>query len=368
MKELMNQDLKAITEADSTHMISIYLSKEGAFDLKALNEKWKDSLTKAEHFLLKDYTKSYVTSFMEPLWLSDVFQKMEHLDKGIIIFYSPVLSGYLRVQSSISDLVVVADSFHIKPLLRIKNNERGFFLISMSARAVNVWVETNGHLYRLETFRNEFEAEENINKNTNKIPKMSPREFIAHAATELNKILSIYKLPIILAGVNEHLGQMKKFLDHSMVLNESIPGNVERERIEDLRARCFELLEPFYRQKELQAIEEINLAVKKNRAITYIEDIAVSAAYGKIKKLFVLENRHLWGTVNKVSGEIFISPRQLNSHDDDILDDICQMVLTRGGEVVVLKESANVKGYMAAAIVTDRSHLFDFDQPENILG
>lgn len=368
MKELTNQDLKAITEADSAPMISIYFSKDSALDMKALNEKWKESLVKAEYFLLKDYTKSFVHSFMEPLWLTDCLQKIEHLDKGIIVFHSAAMQGYLRVQSSINDLVVAADSFHIKPLLRIKNNERGFFLVSMSAKAVNVWVETNGHLYRLDTFRNEAEVPENINKNVNKNPKASPKEFIAHCANELNKMLSIYKLPIILAGVNEHLGHMKKFLDHSMILEESIVGNVERVKTEELRAKCFELLEPFYQQKELQAVEELNLAVKKNHAITYIEDIAVSAVYGKIKKLFVVENRQLWGAVNKLTGEIFISPRQSNSHDDDILDDICQVVLSRGGEVVVLKEAANVKGYIAAAIVTDRSHLYDFDQTYSIPG
>ncbi|MDD4976316.1 MAG: hypothetical protein PHY93_18300 [Bacteriovorax sp.] len=364
MKELLNQDLKAITEADSAPMISIYLSKDGALDIKSLTEKWKESLTKAEFFLLKDYTKSFVQSFMEPLWLSDDVQKLEHLDKGIIVFYSAVMQGYLRVQSSINDLVVVADSFHIKPLLRIKNNEKGFFLISMSGKAVNVWVETNGHLYRLNTFRNETEAAENTNKNLN----MNPREFIAHTSIELNRMLSKYKLPIILAGVNEHLGHMKKYLDHSMVLEESIVGNVERAKSEKLRGKCFELLEPFYHQKELQEVEELNLAVKKNYAITYIEDIAVSAVYGKIKKLFVVENRQLWGAINKLTGEIFISPRQSNSHDDDILDDICQVVLAHGGEVVVLKEAANVKGYIAAAIVTDRSHLYDLDQAYSVPG
>ncbi|MDO9182271.1 MAG: hypothetical protein Q7U04_07670 [Bacteriovorax sp.] len=366
MKELMNQDLKAITEAESAPMISIYLSKEGALDLKALNEKWKESLNKAEHFLLKDYTKSFVHSFMEPLWLSDCVQKLEHLDKGVIVFFSSTIKGYLRVQSSINDLVIVADSFHIKPVLRIKNNEKGFFLISMSAKAINVWVETNGHLYRMETFRNEIEAEDNLTKNTNKVTKQSPREFIAQTATEINKLLSVYKLPIILAGVNEHLGHMRKYLDHSMVLAECISGNVEREKVEDLRGRCFELLQPYYHQKEMEAVEELNLAVKKNRAITYVEDIAVSAVYGKIKKLFVLENRQLWGAVNKITGEVFISPRKSNSHDDDILDDICQMVLARGGEVVVLKNSENIKGYIAAAIVTDRSHLYDFNQSYSV--
>ena len=361
MKELLNQDLKAITEADSAPMISIYLSKEGAIDMKALNEKWKESLSKAEYFLAKDYGKSFVHSFMEPLWLTDCVQKLEHLDKGIIVFYSAVMQGYLRVQTSLNDLVVVADSFHIKPLLRIKNNERGFFLVSISVKAINVWVEINGHLYRMETFRNEAELEDNNSKNTNKNPRES-KDFISYIATDLNKLLSTYKLPIILAGVQEHLGHMRKYLDHTMVLEESIIGNVEREKIEVLREKCFELLEPYYRKKELKAIEELNLAVSKNNAITYIEDIAVSAVYGKIRKLFVVENRQIWGEINKQTGEIFISPLQTDSHDDDILDDICQIVLAHNGEVVVLKEAENVKGYVAAAIVSDRSHLYDFNQ------
>ncbi len=362
MKELMNQDLKAITEAHSKPMISIFLSKDTNLDKKALNEKWKESLNRAEYFLLKDYSKTFVQSFMEPLWLSTNWQNLEHLDKGIIVYFSEELKGYLRVQSTINDLVVVADSFHIKPLLRIKNNERGFFLLSISTKAINVWIENNGHLFKLESFQNENELESNIEKNSNKNPKTSSKLFFSHAAAEINKILSTYRLPIVLAGVHEHMGYIRKYLEHSMILEDSISGNVERERIEDLRAKCFELLEPYYQQKELKAVEELNLAVKKNIAITYIEDIAVSAIYGKVKKLFVVENRHLWGTLNKETGEIYISPRQSNSHDDDILDDICQEVLTHGGEVVVLKEETNVKGFIAAAIITDRSHLYDYDR------
>jgi hypothetical protein len=42
------------------------------------------------------------------------------------------------------------------------------------------------------------------------------------------------------------------------------------------------------------------------------------------------------------------------------------MVLARGGEVVVLKNSENIKGYIAAAIVTDRSHLYDFNQSYSV--
>ncbi|MFA6236887.1 MAG: hypothetical protein WC635_06120 [Bacteriovorax sp.] len=362
MKELMSQDLMTIAKASSTPMISIYFSKEsGTLDKKALNEKWKESLSKAEIFLLKDYNKSIVQSFMEPLRNDNFMQTLEHLDKGIIVFYSSGEKGYMRVQSSIDDLVVVADSFHIKPLIRIKNTVRGYFLVSISSKAINLWVETNGHLYRLETYKNE-----SLPEDSNKIPKASQRDFIARTAVELDKMFANYKMPIILAGVKDHLGHMRKIIDHSMILENGIVGNVERLTIENLREKCFELLGPYYLKKELEAIEELNYAVKRDHAITYLEDIARSAVCGKIKKLFVVENRQLWGAINKLTGEIFISPRQINSHDDDILDDICQIVLNKGGEVIVLRDGAGVKGYLAAAIVSDRSHLYDFEHPGHL--
>jgi hypothetical protein len=350
MKELMNQDLKAITAAS-------YLSRD-SLDMKALTEKWKESLSKAEFYLLKDYTRSYVHSFMDSLKTAPILDSLEDLDKGIIVFYSIDHQGYFRVQSSMKDLVVVADSFHIKPLLRIKNNEKGFFLISISGKAINISVETNGHLYKMDHIKNPTPEED---ANTNK-SKTDAKEFIAHAAGEITKLLATFRMPIILAGVSEHLGHMKKYLNHPMLLEPCIVGNVERAKADFLREKCFELLVSYHALRESKAIAELNVAVKKHQAITYIEDIAVSAVFGKIKKLFVIENKQLWGTVNKHTGEIFISPKQTDSHDDDILDDICQVVLSKGGEVIVLKDAVNVKGYIAAAIVTDTSHLYDFNQ------
>ncbi len=361
MKELMNHDLKLITEAHSVPMLSIYLSKENSsVDVKVLSDKWKESLTRAEFFLLKDYTKSFVNNFMESLWSSHIVETLESLDKGLIVFFSSTDAWYLKVQSTISDLVVVADSFHIKPLIRIKNNESGFFLVSMSSKAISVFLETNGHLFRLDTYRNPMTLSD---IGTNKVKPEDHREFVLQSALEINKTLAAYKLPIILAGVRDHLGHMRKYLDHSMILSDSIIGNIERLKRDEIREKCFEILQPFYNKKEEEAIAEIDQAVKKNHAITFIEDIAISAVYGKIRKLFVMENKQLWGSLNKNTGEIFISPRQTNSHDDDLLDDISQIVLNKGGEVVVLKNAHNLKGFIAAAVVTDKSHLYDYNQP-----
>jgi hypothetical protein len=361
MRELTIKNLNILNVSSTGPMISLYLSKDMAIlDQKSIEERWKDLLQKAEFFLLKDYTRTYVDQYMAKLRDGKFIEKLEGLDQGIVVFHSTEgfdgEVGCVRVQSDINDLVVVADSFHIKPLIRIKNNVRGFFIVTMSSRAINVLIENSGHLIKLDSYRNEPGID-----GTN---KKDSKEFFLNAAQELNKLFTAYRLPIILAGVKDHIGHMKKLLNQSMLMNESIVGNVEKMKAIELQERVYKILTPYYEEQELGALNELEIAMARERAITYLEDIAISAVYGKISKLFVVENRFVWGSINKHTGEIFIAPRQVNAHDDDVLDDLCQIVLEKGGEVIVVKEINNFRGHYAVAIVTDKSHLFESEYVE----
>ena len=363
MRELSVKDLNILNVSSKGPMISLYLSKDmSILDKKTMDERWKELLLKAEFYLLKDYTRSFVDAFMKPLWDKNYLDTLEPLDRGVVVFHSHEgfegELGYIRVQSSISDLIVVADSFHIKPLIRIKNNVRGFFIVTMSSRAINVLIENSGHLIKLDSYRNEPGIE-----GTN---KKDPKDFFLSSSQELNKLFTAYRLPIILAGVKDHIGHMKKLLNQSMLMGESIVGNVEKMKALELQDKVYKILTPYYEQQELGALNELEIALSRDRAVTYLEDISISAVAGKIQKLFVVENKHVWGSINKQTGEILITPRQVNAHDDDVLDDLCQLVLSKGGEVVVVKEINNFKGHYAVAIVTDRSHLYEkeIDQSE----
>lgn len=359
MKELTVRDLNELNVSSKGPMISLYFSKDEAIlGQKSMTERWKELLNKAEFYLLKDYTRSYVNMYMKKLRDVNYISKLEALDKGFIIFHSEEdfagEVGFIRVQSSINDLVVVADSFHIKPLIRIKNNVRGFFIVTMSSRAINVLIENSGHLIKLDSYRNEPGVDGE---------KKNSKDFFLNASQELNKLFTAYRLPIILAGVKDHVVHMKNLVNQSMLMDESIIGNVEKMKSVELREKVYEILTPYYDQQELGALGELEIAMSRDQAVTYLEDIAISAVLGKVTKLFVVENRFVWGSMNKHTGEIFIAPRQVNAHDDDVLDDLCQLVLSKGGEVIVVKEINNFKGHYAVAIVTDRGHLFqkEFD-------
>ena len=42
----------------------------------------------------------------------------------------------------------------------------------------------------------------------------------------------------------------------------------------------------------------------------------------------------MWGYVDPVTGDCRVHDRQRDAEDADLLDDICEMVLLRGGDVV----------------------------------
>lgn len=351
MRAISLDEMRMLNAKHGAPLISIYLNKDnGVFDQKSFDERWRESLSKAEFLLLKDYTRSFVNSYMLPLHELNVNMLMENTDKGIVVFMDEHKEiFYMCAHVPIQDLTVVADSFHIKPLIKIKKNEKGFFLVTLTSRAVNVFIDNDGHLLRLDSYRND--------PGTDGTNRKSFNDFFLQASQELNKLFASYRVPVILAGVKDNIGHMRRLLPKSMLMNESIVGNVEKMKITDLREKVVEVLNPYYEAQEIKSQMDIDAAIAKDRVLLYLEDIALSAVMGKIRKLYVVEKRHVWGVLDPHTGEISISPKQTNAHDDDILDDLCQIVLSKGGEVEVVTELKDFKGHLAVAIVTDRSHL-----------
>ncbi len=239
MREISAEDLQLRSDKHGAPMISIYLAKElGLFEQKTVDQRWRSSLSKAECFLLKDYSRSFTDLFLQPLYALKLDELVEKSDKALVIFMAAdheVL--FMRAHSSLHDLTVVADSFHIKPLVKIKNIEPGFLLVSITSRTINVFIDNDGHLLRLDSYRNDV------------LPqgphKRSSQDFFLHAANELNKLFTSYNIPIILAGVKDHLAQMKQLLAKSRVLAESIYGNVGKMKTPEMRDRVLEILRPF---------------------------------------------------------------------------------------------------------------------------
>lgn len=350
MKVLTINNIDMLNHSSKGPMISLYLSVDTSLHTsKTIDQRFRDLLHKAEFYLLKDYPRSLVNQFIDSLNKEhdNLISMLNPFDKGIAIFQE-IKGGFIdlkiiKLQSEIQDLVIVANSFHIKPLLRIKRYVGGYFILTMSSRAINVMIENRGDLVRIESYRNE--------PNQLLKEKKKYEEFFEDSAVEINKLIQAYRLPVVLCGVRSHIHLMKQYVEPSLLLNDSIVENIEKIKFEDFQAKVNEILTPYYAKTEINTLKEIEDYETNPNIVSLLEDIALQAVEGNIQKLFVLEKKYIWGSLDKKTGKIEIYPKQQNSQDDDLLDDLCQLVLSKNGEVVVVRDQQHFKENSALALI-----------------
>ncbi len=84
-----------------------------------------------------------------------------------------------------------------------------------------------------------------------------------------------------------------------------------------------------------------------------IFQIARAVVRGQVRKLVIMEDISIFGKIDRKSGGLAIHPFDQDHEDDDILDDLAQMVLSQGGEVIVAPRDQIPKGRPILAILED---------------
>jgi hypothetical protein len=96
---------------------------------------------------------------------------------------------------------------------------------------------------------------------------------------------------------------------------------------------------------EFKSAEHIQLTQKD------IHEIASAAVQGRVEKLVVVDGVQIFGKIDRKTGSLKVHPFDLDHEDDDVLDDLAQIVLAHGGEVLVVASEDLPKGRPAIAIL-----------------
>jgi hypothetical protein len=94
--------------------------------------------------------------------------------------------------------------------------------------------------------------------------------------------------------------------------------------------------------REIASREDFNLVseyldrYEEGDATDSIEQISKLVLHGQIDTLLIERNRKLWGMFDRKTGKLETHDSQLDARDGDVLDDFSQMVVSSGGNVVVL--------------------------------
>ncbi|MGZ3772663.1 MAG: baeRF3 domain-containing protein [Pseudobdellovibrionaceae bacterium] len=374
LEKLNHDDLLRLTSIKDGPCISIYIP---SMLEKTMNIEYQALVRRAIYLLSFDPRNDLRNDLVEKLNAFNPYDHMTSLDQGLAIFVNRNWANYFVSRHELPSKVVVAESFHLKPILDDLQGVQVCHALVISADEAllihcdnGVGTELHTFLFRQGKNSNSIHWKHLDESETAQIPhlkvhlrgrgqedsqfkrKAGVKLFLKWIESKINKE-SKYKEQPLYVFTNEILfNAYREISSHPHPVFSRIELSKGIPRLEALLHQVRLLLQKnLGQQKELSSISIDELKQQK-RMVDDLANISKAALNGRIKTLFLRDNIDVWGQFHRDSGQITFHEKQQDSKDDDILDDIACEVIRKGGEVIVLNEKDMPSNSPAAAILT----------------
>lgn len=338
------------------------------------------NLVKAlEHSLLQQYPQAEIASLLAPFEaLANDQAHWNHTLDGLVVFAAPGLFQVLTTQRPVAELVVVANSFHTKPLLRLLQSATRYQVLGLSRDAIRLFegnrealdeIDLAGGVPRTITdaLGDELsEKHQTVSSYGGAGPGSTPMrhghggksdELDADAERFFRAVdIAVFErysqptgLPLIIAALPEHHALFHRVSKNPLLVATGITVNPDAVSIEELRGRAWEVIEPEYRARLAALGESFGQALANGLGSDDLAEVAAAAAAGRIETLLIEAERQIPGCVDEATGQI-TSGQLDRPMVDDLFDDLGEMVANKGGQVwVVPAEQMPVRSGLAAS-------------------
>jgi hypothetical protein len=315
--------------------------------------------------------KAYPTQKIEPLLkpfrsLANDRAFWRHTHDGLAILGAQGVFRVFRLQRSVPELVVVADSFHTKPLIRIQQTTDRFQVLGVSRQAIRLFEGNRDALDEIEPAEGVPRTIEDALGDELTEPHLTVAAYggkgaatgtmyHGHGGKESEVDLDAERffravdravhehhsqptgLPLILAALPEHHATFHAVSHNPMLVEDGIDAHPDALTLDELRERAWRVVEPRYRARIAGLVDEFGAARAKGLGDDDIGRVAEAVVTGRVGTLLVEADRVVPGRVDASTGAI--EPADL-AHPavDDVLDDLIVEGMKTGARILVVPQ------------------------------
>lgn len=317
-----------------------------------------------EESLRQKYSTRDIRPLVEPFRaLAGNHDFWAHTLDGLVALAAPGIFRVYRLQRPVGELAVVADSFHIKPLLRILQSASRYQVLGLDRQKirlyegnrdvldevelssavprtiiealgeglkeshVTVWTHGSGYPGAGVTSGSDLKSEM-MDNDTEKFFRAIDRALLENYSRPSG-------LPLLLAALPEHRAHFHRVSHNPFLMGDGIDISPDALSIEELRVRAWSAIEPHYHARLAGLIEMFEVARTRELGTDDLIQAATNAVAGRIATLLIDADRQIPGSIDDLTGEIQFDD-SAKPHVDDLLDDIAEVVLRNRGQVVIV--------------------------------
>jgi hypothetical protein len=350
------------TVSDDT-CVSIFLPTERrGVETQQNPIRFKNLLREAEEKLIDTGMRGQdARDLLKPVQELDEYEFWQHQSDGLAIFISSNVLSYYCVPLNFSELVVVSERFHLKPLLPLLTGDGQFYILALSQNQVRLFQGSRYSVHEMdlenvpqsiaEALKYD-DPEKSLQFHTgtsqggggdrsaifhgqgagNEIQKDNLLRYFRKVNDGLQELLKNPQFPLIVAGVDYLLPIYKQANTYPHLMDEGITGNPEELPAEELQQQAWNIVQPYFEQAQHQAVERYQAMAGTGQTASNIPEAVSAAYYQRVESLFVPVGQQKWGQFDPETGRVEVHP-QPEIGDEDLMDLAAVYTLLNGGTV-----------------------------------
>lgn len=323
--------------------------------------RFKTAVSEAQSLLASAFQVRDPERFVEPLRALESEGHWEHSLDGLAVFLSPSYRGAYRLPTPVPERVVVAETFHVKPLLGFLSSNRRYFVLTLSQNSVSLYEGSSYGAGAVDLrslpaglraalgvpdFDRAFSAHGSPSASMfhgrgpgREDAKESLVRYFREVDKGLRDFLREERGPLLLAAVSYYHSLYREVNTYPHLLDEGLDGNFERANDADIHAKAWPLVNRAFEREVGVWVDRYRSLAGTGLASDDLDEIAAAAIGGRVRCILAAEGEDLPGRLDRVTGRIDRSEARAGS-DEDLLDDICEESIKRGAEVYTIARTA----------------------------
>src|SRR5699024_1402341 len=332
--------------------------------------RFKNLVKNLEESLASTYKKNEYEPLLQRFHeLADDFDFWQHTLDGLAIFANKDDFRFMLLQRPTPDFAVVSDSYHVKPLLRQTQTLDRFQVLCLTRAAAQLFEgnrDALDHVVTEEGFPDTLDdtsisehQPSTLNLSSYRLGAASRggvAMFHGHGGRSdaiETQTLSYFRevdkavieqvsrpsgLPLVLVTLAENQGEFRKLSNNNQLVEQGISIDPTALKIEDLHKRCWEIIQPIANERAAGAISAFKQKFGTGLASDNPQEVLGAILDGRVETILVSAEKRIAGRIQREERSIELLDGFNLPDAEDVLDDLGEMTLRRGGSLWVLPD------------------------------
>lgn len=325
--------------------------------------RFRNLVKDLEASLLEQYTATEAQQLLQPLRaLANDTEFWNHTLDGLVVLRAPGMFQALRLPQAVSELAVIAETFHTKPLRRFLQSIDRYQVLGLSLDEIRLFegnryvldempvpptvprtiaealgeeltephltVASYGGVGTANMYHGHGSKSAEVDKDAERFFRAVDRAVLQHCSKPTG-------LPLVLAALPEHHHVFREVSRNPFLMSDGVKFHPDSLTPDELRALTWQVINPRYEAQVAALCDEFEQARSKGRASDDLAQVAEAAISGRVATLLLEADRHAAGRIDDTTGRVEAA-KLSDPRVDDVFDDLGELVANRGGLVLVI--------------------------------